>query len=235
MFNIIFDIQNVFEKERYFHKRCLSNLHSTNNKSIVRNYVSEEINFIKGNVNDINDNTIGYVLSDYEVLKVQNIKEKHPWICTMFVTNNLSKHDNIDILFPYITYNETEDKFLDLFYINAKRYYEESKKIKSLITPQQKTIQIKKYTYNPNTRCLYYNNKEILKFTQKQGEIFETLALNFKKPVSKKVILQKTWGNIDYFSDRSMDVYLSNLRKIFREKKVNLNIRNVKGMGIILN
>jgi len=49
----------------------------------------------------------------------------------------------------------------------------------------------------------------------------------------RKVALKKIWGDDGYFTTRSMDVFITKLRKYFREDP-SVEIRNIHGSGFIL-
>jgi two-component system OmpR family response regulator len=48
-----------------------------------------------------------------------------------------------------------------------------------------------------------------------------------------KAALRKIWGDDGYFTARSMDVYLTKLRKLFAEDS-SVEIRNIHGSGFML-
>jgi DNA-binding response OmpR family regulator len=68
----------------------------------------------------------------------------------------------------------------------------------------------------------------------KAGGIIELLAINYGQVVKKEVILEKVWRKSDYFAGRSMDVYVTNLRNTLRNNKIKLSIKNISGIGLIL-
>jgi two-component system, OmpR family, alkaline phosphatase synthesis response regulator PhoP len=51
--------------------------------------------------------------------------------------------------------------------------------------------------------------------------------------VSRSVILNKVWGNDDYFSGKSMDVYISKIRKLLKDDP-GIEILNAYGSGFKL-
>jgi two-component system, OmpR family, response regulator len=99
---------------------------------------------------------------------------------------------------------------------------------------QKEKIEFANCVYDPNLRTLYYRNKEISKLSEKTGGIIEILASNFGKLVKKELILEKIWFKSDYFSSRSMDVYITNIRKLFKQNNIELKIKNVSKSGLII-
>jgi DNA-binding response OmpR family regulator len=95
--------------------------------------------------------------------------------------------------------------------------------------------------YDPQKRVLFYKNvpvkvngKDTGKLSPKQGSILELLAQNFGKTVQKDLILEKAWGSANYFIGRSFDVFITHLRNIFKENKMNLTLTNVANVGLLL-
>lgn len=66
--------------------------------------------------------------------------------------------------------------------------------------------------------------------TSRESEILHILLLNRNQMLDRKVLLMKLWGNDDYFSGRSLDVFISKLRKYLREDP-SVTIINVRGKG----
>ncbi len=57
--------------------------------------------------------------------------------------------------------------------------------------------------------------------------------MNRNKILAREDILTEIWGEDDYFLGRSMDVFISRLRKYVTEDE-NIDIRTVRGTGFIL-
>jgi DNA-binding response OmpR family regulator len=75
------------------------------------------------------------------------------------------------------------------------------------------------------------NSKE--KLTLKEAQLLRYFIINKNKVLAREDILTEIWGEDDYFLGRSMDVFISRLRKYISEDK-NLDIRTVRGTGFIL-
>ena len=71
------------------------------------------------------------------------------------------------------------------------------------------------------------------KLTEKEAEILRVLCMNRHRVMPREEILQKVWGRDDYFLGRSMDVYISKLRKYLSEDK-SVEIENHHGVGFKL-
>jgi DNA-binding response OmpR family regulator len=75
------------------------------------------------------------------------------------------------------------------------------------------------------------NTKEHL--TLKEAQLLKYLIINKNKILAREDILTEIWGEDDYFLGRSMDVFISRLRKYVAEDR-NIDIRTVRGTGFIL-
>lgn len=84
--------------------------------------------------------------------------------------------------------------------------------------------------------CFDYNkmmltvNDEPKKLSLKEADVLKILLQNRNAIVPRKQILEQVWGNDDYFASKSMDVYLSKIRKLIKEEK-SIEILNAYGLG----
>ncbi len=93
-------------------------------------------------------------------------------------------------------------------------------------------IEIASYTFDISARTLTKNNL-LYKLSPKEAELLELLWKNHNRVLSKDRALEKIWGDSNYFTARSMDVYISKLRKYFAEDP-RVEIITVHSSGFIL-
>ena len=111
-------------------------------------------------------------------------------------------------------------------------------KIKAIMTRRdfqtgtRDVFEIGKFVFNSKLRTLTIGDDE-RKLSPKEAQLLELLALNPNELISREVALKKIWGSDDYFTARSMDVYITKLRK-FLSDDPNLNIKNIHGAGFQL-
>ena len=74
---------------------------------------------------------------------------------------------------------------------------------------------------------------EIKRLTVREAELIKLLLENKNKVVKRSDILKRLWGEDDYFLGRSLDVFVSRLRKYFQDDE-SVNIETVRGVGFIL-
>lgn len=88
------------------------------------------------------------------------------------------------------------------------------------------------FIYDPDRHTLL-NKSTTVKLTTKENALLKLLCLNMNQLLLRKKALIEIWGYADYFSARSMDVYISKLRKQFKEYD-DVEIMNIRGRGYIL-
>ncbi len=93
-------------------------------------------------------------------------------------------------------------------------------------------FEIGKFVFNARLRTLTSGEEE-KKLSPKEAQLLELLAVNPNELISREMALKKIWGADDYFTARSMDVYITKLRKFLSEDP-RLNIKNIHGAGFQL-
>lgn len=84
-----------------------------------------------------------------------------------------------------------------------------------------------------------YSNLELLhgctikKLTQKEADLLRLLCMNIGKMIKREELLKQVWGTDDYFAGRSMDVFISRLRK-YLDADSGIEIINFHGIGFKL-
>ena len=76
------------------------------------------------------------------------------------------------------------------------------------------------------------DGKEV-SLTVRESEVLDHLAGNINQVVKKRDILLALWGNDDYFNGKSLEVFISRLRRLFKASD-HVSIENVYGLGYIL-
>jgi DNA-binding response OmpR family regulator len=93
--------------------------------------------------------------------------------------------------------------------------------------------------YHVSSTVLMFNTLELLcgkkkeKLTLKEAQLLRYFIINKNKILAREDILTEIWGEDDYFLGRSMDVFISRLRKYVSDDR-GIDIRTVRGMGFIL-
>ena len=92
------------------------------------------------------------------------------------------------------------------------------------------TWKLGKYVFDFPKQTLSYPNEEKELLTHREANLLLHLCLNKNEVLDRSLILNKLWGDDDFFNARSMDVFISKLRKKLR-KDENVQIVNVRGYG----
>ena len=75
-----------------------------------------------------------------------------------------------------------------------------------------------------------YNKSEKITLTQRESELLKLFLDNKNAVLKREEILKSLWGDDDYFMGRSLDVFISRLRKIL-VNEVGISIENLHGIG----
>ena len=85
------------------------------------------------------------------------------------------------------------------------------------------------YTYLPLEYQLV-NDTNVRILTQRESELLDFLLKNKNRVIKRSVILESLWGEDDYFMGRSLDVFISRLRKYLGDDPA-IKIDNIHGIG----
>lgn len=97
---------------------------------------------------------------------------------------------------------------------------------------EERYLSIGCYTYDTQQRILK-DEQSNRKLSPKEGELLQLLAKKKNTMLSREVALKQVWGQDDYFTARSMDVYITRLRKYLKTDP-SIAIENIHGSGYIL-
>lgn len=92
---------------------------------------------------------------------------------------------------------------------------------------------IGKLTFNLESRQLLENEKELAKLTEREANILDVLYQNKGRVVERSKILLSVWGDDSYYNGRTLDVYLSKIRK-YLKADATIEIENIHGKGYCL-
>lgn len=79
-------------------------------------------------------------------------------------------------------------------------------------------------------QTLQFKNEDITTLTHRESHLLYHLIKNKNQVLERSLILNKLWGNDDFFNARSMDVFITKLRKKL-SKDTRIQILNVRGFG----
>jgi DNA-binding response OmpR family regulator len=79
-----------------------------------------------------------------------------------------------------------------------------------------------------------YNGTEIISLTQKESDLLKFFCDHPAKVLKREEVLLSVWGKDDYFLGRSMDVFITRLRKHFKADP-SILLETIHGIGFRLN
>ena len=148
--------------------------------------------------------------------------------------------DTIPIIF--LTAKSQTQDVVEGFTIGGNDYLKKPFSMEELIvrinnllqrTAIQKTseiLQIGAYTFDFPKQTLQFNDDDFVQLTHREAHLLFHLVKNKNKVLDRSLILNKLWGSDDFFNARSMDVFITKLRKKLI-KDNSIQILNVRGFG----
>ncbi|HDR52715.1 MAG TPA: response regulator transcription factor [Mariniphaga anaerophila] len=94
---------------------------------------------------------------------------------------------------------------------------------------ESRSKKISRFVFIPEELTLSIDG-EARKLTMKEMELIKLFSENTNKVLNRNEILEQVWGSNDYFLGRSLDVFISRLRKYFKADP-NIKIINLHGIG----
>lgn len=92
-----------------------------------------------------------------------------------------------------------------------------------------------RFTLDAKHATLHNNeNGENKTLTVREAQILQLLCENINEIVERKAILSRFWNTEDdYFASRSLDVFITNLRKSLKDEPL-IELKNIRGVGFVL-
>jgi DNA-binding response OmpR family regulator len=109
-------------------------------------------------------------------------------------------------------------------------------KRKKIINSDNKTkflYEFADFSFNSKLRILKYKNDKDVKLSPKENELLKLLLNHLNDLMPRELALIKIWNDDNYFTSRSMDVYIAKIRK-YLQKDDRLEIVNIHGEGFRL-
>jgi DNA-binding response OmpR family regulator len=151
---------------------------------------------------------------------------------------------NTDIPILFLTAKNMKDDILEGFKLGADDYITKPFSMEELImrieailrrTSQegqagaQQVFTLGKYAFDTRKQTLT-DGEDSVKLTTKESELLKLLCQNANKVLERNYALKSIWIDDNYFNARSMDVYITKLRKHLKDEP-SVEIINVHGKG----
>lgn len=184
-----------------------------------------------------NEDVDAYVISggtDYAQKTIDFIKRYYQYVPVIVIGKpDVYNIKNADIVFPFSQEMNT-DVYAKAILQSIYAYMKNFETLKRLTAHVDEEIEFGNCKYDPTKRVLYHNNEEIKRLSPKQAGVFEILAANFGVVIKKDIVMEKVWHDSNYFVGRSLDVFVSHLRKILENNDTKMTIINVSNVGLLL-
>lgn len=91
-------------------------------------------------------------------------------------------------------------------------------------------VEFGKFTFNLQKQWLRLEDEEIFHLTHRESHLLHNLIRNKNEVLDRSAVRKKLWGRDDFFTARSMYVFISKLRKKLKSDP-KVKIANVRGFG----
>lgn len=96
---------------------------------------------------------------------------------------------------------------------------------------EKEEVDLGKYTYKPLLQTLEFGGSKV-SLTSRENELLRYLVSRQNEICTHKELLKNIWGTNDYFTRRSLNVFVSRLRK-YLEKEPSIKVENIHNTGFI--
>lgn len=162
----------------------------------------------------------------------KEIREKNEEVPIIFLTAKAMKED---VLKGYkVGGDDYLNKPFDSEVLLMKiRAFMQRKAPDSVAESKEFEFKIGNFQLNSKLRFLTIEGQEPVKLSPKENELLRLLALHINDLMPREMALNKIWRDDNYFTSRSMDVYIAKLRKYLKADE-NVEIVNIHGEGFRL-
>lgn len=157
-----------------------------------------------------------------------DIRKLNVAVPIIFLTAKVLKEDRIHGFKigadDYITKPFSIEEFLLRIEAILKRVYSNPTK-----ADVQSLYQLGGFTFSYNNQQITFEN-QVVELTNKEAKLLRLFCIHRNKIIERDIIQKAIWEDEGYFVGRSMDVFISRLRKIFKDEP-SVNIHTIHGIG----
>ncbi|WEK69300.1 MAG: response regulator transcription factor [Candidatus Chryseobacterium colombiense] len=155
----------------------------------------------------------------------QYIREENSEIPIIFISAKALKEDRIKGLKIGADDYLVKPFSIEELILKIEVFLKRSKKTE----PSSQKYRVGKFNFDPKNYTLQ-NQENTITLTQREAELLLYFIRHKNTVLKRQDILKAIWGDDDYFMGRSLDVFISRLRKIFADE-ANIMIENIHGIG----
>ncbi|WP_299600679.1 response regulator transcription factor [uncultured Aquimarina sp.] len=157
----------------------------------------------------------------------ENVIEIHPETPFVFLTAKKMKEDKIRGLKLGADDYIVKPFEADILVLRLQNILKRSQRTQVI---KEEVLSIGDFKFDAINHCLKLN-EDRQKLTEKETILIQYLFDHKNTMIKRENLLKDVWGNDDFFSGRSMDVFISRLRKYFK-KDSKIKIESVRGVGL---
>jgi DNA-binding response OmpR family regulator len=120
----------------------------------------------------------------------------------------------------------------DILLLKIKSIFKR-KKITSFDSDTQYLYKFGDFSFNSKLRTLGHKDESNVKLSPKESQLLKLLLIHLNDLMPRELALVKIWNDDNYFTSRSMDVYIAKIRK-YLQMDSRLEIENIHGEGFRL-
>ncbi|WP_144283483.1 response regulator transcription factor [Chryseobacterium echinoideorum] len=156
----------------------------------------------------------------------QHIRSKDSEIPIIFISAKALKEDRIKGLKIGADDYLVKPFSIEELILKIEIFLKRSKKREPVFT----NYRVGDFSFDPQNYTLKDKSGKIVSLTQRESELLLFFIKNKNIVLKRQEILKAIWGDDDYFMGRSLDVFISRLRKIFSGDD-RISIENIHGIG----
>lgn len=149
---------------------------------------------------------------------------------------------NADIPIIFLTAKSQTNDVVEGFNVGGNDYLKKPFSMEELIvrihnllnrsntSKKEQLSQIGAYNFDFQKQTLQFKNTEVSSLTHRESQLLFHLLKNKNQVLDRSFVLKELWGNDDFFNARSMDVFITKLRKKLH-LDTTIQIVNVRGYG----
>lgn len=165
----------------------------------------------------------------------EQIRRKNDFIPILFLTSKAMDEDKIKGFKTGADDYITKPFSMQELLLRIEVFLKRSKSTTVVATEKRTQYTIGKLTFDYNDLILREKNGEVSStLTQKEADLLKYLCDNANKTLKREEILFHVWGKDDYFLGRSMDVFITKLRKHFKTDPA-IKLETLHGVGFRFN
>ncbi len=161
----------------------------------------------------------------------KSIKEINDEVPFIFVTAKAMKEDQVKGLSLGADDYITKPFSIEVLMLRIENILKRTQKNTASQAPKE-SFEIGRFLFDYKNQRLI-TDQNTIEMTQKEAELLRLFCLHKNNTVERDTILNLIWGDDTYFNGRSLDVFISRLRK-YLKADIDVEISNIHGVGFRL-